>query len=86
MKSWPLGRASASGNGSGSGELGFGFGFGGAKEMLNFKEDEEDGEEESEQVMMRGSVRRGLTVREVLERNEDERWWREDSEAAVAIF
>jgi hypothetical protein len=82
MKSWPLGRAS----GSGSGELGLGLGFGGAKEMLNCKEDEEEGEEESEQVMMRGRMRRGLTVREGLERSEDERWWRVDSEAAVAIF
>lgn len=62
--------------------MGVGLGFGGAKEMLNCKEDEEEGEEESEQVI----VRSGLTVREALERNEDERWWRDDSEAAVAIF
>lgn len=71
MKSWPSGRSSASENGSGSG--GLGLGFGGAKEMLNCKEDEEEGGEESEQAMMRGRLRRGLSVTEGRAKSEDER-------------
>ncbi len=70
-------------NGSGSEDLGLG--FGGAKEMLNCCEG-------SEEVMMRGSVRKGLRVREGLdlERSEDERWWKEESDdatvAAILLF
>ena len=77
MMSWPPDSGSESENGSGS--EGLGLGFGGAKEMLNCGGEEE--EEGSEEVMMRGSVRKGLRVREGLEKRSEE-----ESDATVAAI
>lgn len=79
MMSWPPDSGSESENGSGSEGLGLGLGFGGAKEMLNCGGEEE--EEGSEEVMMRGSVRKGLRVREGLEKRSEE-----ESDATVAAI
>ena len=79
MMSWPPDSGSESENGSGS--EGLGLGFGGAKEMLNCGGEEEEEEEGSDEVMMRGSVRKGLRVREGLEKMNEE-----ESDATVAAI
>lgn len=79
MMSWPPDSGSESENGSGS--EGLGLGFGGAKEMLNCGGEEEEEEEGSDEVMMRGSVRKGLRVREGLEKMSEE-----ESDATVAAI
>lgn len=78
MKSWPLGPACRSARVSGwSDSVGLGLGLGGAKEMLNCKEEEEVDEEEEEdeerEQEIRGSARKGMSLREWNE-EEEERW------------